>query len=404
MRIIELTREAVEPLKPLPILPQGNQTPPPATGPGSAEYKQAMKYVNDLDKLGAVGNSPTTPAPAKPAPAAAKPAPANPGAAAGTPNLRPTPAASYRPAPAATIGNPAAFGGGVVNPPSKSGVVSKAELDNYRRDSGNPNATLGQYMNQQQGLTARKGGANDPAVIAARQQPAAPPVGSQAQTASGKNELDKVNIAANKPPAVAPAAPITTAAPAPAAEPAPAPAAPASAAAPPINPLRGNFSVAGSSSNNATQPANPMRGIQATNPVASNLATDTTSQPSAPAQPAPVSSGSGGAVNTADGSAVTTRTANQIGDTNPRTGVVTPGSFDKNRAQGDKNLAALKDVGSKISNFIGGNKQTAPPAAPAAGNAAALIPPANPLRGVKESTGMQDPVLVRMQNLAGIRR
>ena len=52
------------------------------------------------------------------------------------------------------------------------------------------------------------------------------------------------------------------------------------------------------------------------------------------------------------------------------------------------------------------NKAPAPAAAPA-GNAAALIPPANPnpLRGqFAESTGTQDPVLVRMQNLAGIRR
>ena len=70
MRIFELTREAVAQPKPLPILPQGVQTPPPATGPGSAEYKQAMKYVSDLDQLGAVGNSPVSPAPTKPAPAA----------------------------------------------------------------------------------------------------------------------------------------------------------------------------------------------------------------------------------------------------------------------------------------------------------------------------------------------
>jgi hypothetical protein len=81
-----------------------------------------------------------------------------------------------------------------------------------------------------------------------------------------------------------------------------------------------------------------------------------------------------------------TRTDAEIGDK----GV--PGSFDKNRAQGEKNLNALKGL-------FGGNKQ---PAAPAAAPAAAT---ANPLRGqFAESTGMQDPVLVRMQNLAGIRR
>jgi hypothetical protein len=81
-----------------------------------------------------------------------------------------------------------------------------------------------------------------------------------------------------------------------------------------------------------------------------------------------------------------TRTDAEIGDK----GV--PGSFDKNRAQGEKNLNALKGL-------FGGNKQ---PAAPAAAPAVATT---NPLRGqFAESTGMQDPVLVRMQNLAGIRR
>jgi hypothetical protein len=71
-------------------------------------------------------------------------------------------------APAANAGR------SIVAPASSSDVVTKAQLDAYRRDSANPNATLGQYMNQQRGLTARKGGANDPAVIAAKQKPAAP--------------------------------------------------------------------------------------------------------------------------------------------------------------------------------------------------------------------------------------
>jgi hypothetical protein len=43
---------------------------------------------------------------------------------------------------------------------SKPSVVSKAELDNFRKY--NPGATLGQYMNTIQGKTAVKGGANDP--------------------------------------------------------------------------------------------------------------------------------------------------------------------------------------------------------------------------------------------------
>lgn len=354
MRIIDLIREAVPPAKPLQILPQGVQTPPPA--------------------------KPAAPAAAKPAPAAAP--------AAGTPNLRPTATADYRPAPAATAGNPAAFG--VVDSPANSagGVVSKAALDQYRIASGNPKATLGQYMNQQQGKTFRKGGANDPAVIAARQRPAGPAVGSQAQTASGKNELAKQNIAANSPAlAQSPAAPAQS------------PAAPA--------PNKGSAYTGGV-------------GDATNDPVV--VSRNDGVPPPLPAEPAAApNSGSdytGGVGNVPDfgvrgtpilpygqGSPVggttnaVTRTDAEIGDTNPRTGVVTPGSFDKNRAQGEKNLNALKGL-------FGGNKQpAAPAAAPAAGNAAALRPPANPLRGqFAESTGMQDPVLVRMQNLAGIRR
>jgi hypothetical protein len=100
-----------------------------------------------------------------------------------------------------------------------------------------------------------------------------------------------------------------------------------------------------------------------------------------------------------------TRTDTEVGDK----GV--PGSFDKNRAAGDANLAAVKNIGSKISNFLGGNKQTTA-ASPVTSNTATTTPvkaqtalQSAPLRGeFKESTGMQDPVLVRMQNLAGIRR
>lgn len=40
-----------------------------------------------------------------------------------------------------------------------------AQLNAFRNKVGNQNATLGQYMNAQKGLTARKGGANDPSVI-----------------------------------------------------------------------------------------------------------------------------------------------------------------------------------------------------------------------------------------------
>jgi hypothetical protein len=45
-----------------------------------------------------------------------------------------------------------------------------------------------------------------------------------------------------------------------------------------------------------------------------------------------------------DGGSVRTRSDDEIGDTDPRTGVVTPGSFDRRRAQGDKNLQSLKNL------------------------------------------------------------
>jgi hypothetical protein len=50
----------------------------------------------------------------------------------------------------------------------------------------------------------------------------------------------------------------------------------------------------------------------------------------------------------ADGGAVTTRSDDEIGDTNPRTGKVDPGSYDRRMAQGEKNLQALKDAFNKF--------------------------------------------------------
>lgn len=47
----------------------------------------------------------------------------------------------------------------------KKASVSQAELDAFRKEVGNDNATLGQYLNAKQNLTAKKGGANDPEVI-----------------------------------------------------------------------------------------------------------------------------------------------------------------------------------------------------------------------------------------------
>jgi hypothetical protein len=314
-------------------------------------------------------------------------------------------------------------------------------------------------MNQQKGLTARKGGANDPAVIAAKQQPAGPAVGSQAQTAGGANELAKTGIAAGSPALAQPAAapnpnsgsgytggvgnadnnpqpalnvvsrndgvpppePAAAAAPgqrpggiafnqdagataAPGQRPggiafnqdAGATAAPAAAADPiPNKPAMSGYSNSGGNKGGAG-PSYAGQGGNQTTPAAA---------PPADATNASGYTNPGGVGNVADfgvrgtpilpygqGSPVkgttnaVTRTDAEIGDK----GV--PGSFDKNRAQGEKNLNALKGL-------FGGNKQ---PAAPAAAPAVATT---NPLRGqFAESTGMQDPVLVRMQNLAGIRR
>ena len=388
MRIFELTREAVAPPKPLPILPQGVQTPPPLTDKDVAPKPSSLSGKNPQLQTPAAAPAPAAAA----TPAAAKPALAAPAAA--PKNMSGMPGYDEAGNPLNAVGS-APKNISKVNPPSKSGVVSKADLEDYRVKSGNPTATLGQYMNQQQGLTARKGGANDPAVIAARRQPVGPAVGSQAQTAGGKNELAKQNIAAMSTAQLAqpPAAPA-----------APAPAAPA--------PNSGSAYTGGVgdapndpvvvSRNDGVPPPLP-----AAEPTTSNL-------PTSFGQSASQNSGyTGGAGNVQDfgvrgtpilpygqGSPVggttnaVTRTDAEIGDK----GV--PGSFDKNAAQGQKNLDSVK-------NFLGLNKSAAAPAAAPAGNAAALIPPANPnpLRGqFAESTGMQDPVLVRMQNLAGIRR
>ena len=137
MRINDLIREAVPPAKPLQILPQGVQTPPPPlTDKDVAPNKSSMSGKNPQLQ------TPSTAAPAA-TPAAAKPAPASPAPAVpyrvGMPGYdqagKPLNAVGSAPKNIPP-GDPAAFGGGVVNPPSKSGVVSKAELDNYRRDSG----------------------------------------------------------------------------------------------------------------------------------------------------------------------------------------------------------------------------------------------------------------------------
>lgn len=54
----------------------------------------------------------------------------------------------------------------VVSSPKKNfTMVTKDQLAQYRKDVGNQNATLGQYMNDLKGKTAIAGGKNDPSVI-----------------------------------------------------------------------------------------------------------------------------------------------------------------------------------------------------------------------------------------------
>lgn len=50
----------------------------------------------------------------------------------------------------------------------------------------------------------------------------------------------------------------------------------------------------------------------------------------------------------ADGGTVRTRSDEEIGDTNVKSGVVDPGSFERRAAQGEKNLQALKDAFNKF--------------------------------------------------------
>lgn len=45
-----------------------------------------------------------------------------------------------------------------------------------------------------------------------------------------------------------------------------------------------------------------------------------------------------------EGGVLRTRSADEIGDTDPRTGIVRPGSFDRRREQGEKNLQSFKNL------------------------------------------------------------
>lgn len=56
----------------------------------------------------------------------------------------------------------------------------------------------------------------------------------------------------------------------------------------------------------------------------------------------------------ADGGAVTTRSDDEIGDTNPRTGKVDPGSYDRRMAEGAKNMERLRSAADSIKSFFSG--------------------------------------------------
>jgi len=68
----------------------------------------------------------------------------------------------------------------------------------------------------------------------------------------------------------------------------------------------------------------------------------------------------------ADGGAVRTRSDDEIGDTDPRTGKVDPGSYDRRMAQGEKNLQALKDAFNKFTGEKSATENVTPAEAPKA--------------------------------------
>ena len=61
----------------------------------------------------------------------------------------------------------------------------------------------------------------------------------------------------------------------------------------------------------------------------------------------------------ADGGAVRTRSDDEIGDTNPRTGVVDPGSYDRRMKAGEENLNRLKSAVESVRSFFSREKEPA---------------------------------------------
>jgi len=113
----------------------------------------------------------------------------------------------------------------------------------------------------------------------------------------------------------------------------------------------GTQKTASSYSNNAGQKS-AMDSVNTTNASAAAdkpVEAPTAEKPQAAATPAPaadntVKSGSGGTVTTSDGSPLKTRSDDEIGDTDSKTGKVTPGSYEKRQQQGQENLKKLKGV------------------------------------------------------------
>jgi hypothetical protein len=111
-----------------------------------------------------------------------------------------------------------------------------------------------------------------------------------------------------------------------------------------------------------------------------------------------------------EGNAVRTRSDAEIGDTNPRTGVVTPGSYDARMAAGEKNMQRLKDVGNKIKGWFNESteelnrirKLSGMPELMEAGMPAYMQKPA-PTPATAPTTATNASSLRTMQNQAGTR-
>jgi hypothetical protein len=183
--------------------------------------------------------------------------------------------------------------------------------------------------------------------------------------------------------------------------PAPAPVAPAPVAPAPVAPAP---------ETQAATTQNRPGGYQG--PIGDNIPNDPLPAPApvlgTPENPYPqgaeVKSGSGETWKTSDGSALRTRSDAEIGDTNPRTGVVTPGSYDKQRAQGEKNLQGLK-------NFFGFGKKeeptqsaTTPANNQSSGHTGSSSGSGSPMSGVKpaDRTFESNIELNRIRKLSGL--